>query len=353
MDKKQLVGYGYIVSNLAVMSNGLIAYMKGDTEHTRNAGLGRAVTGLLWNIPAVMLGHYGGQPVERQLDRMQHKLAAFMQQEGVPLDAGTLKKADEEKQRGWFSKLEDFLYQYSIETNDVMVAASSLGMMYSGIERRREGKTESGNRNIAVSALTMGAALTSIMVPEKTEAQIAAKGQTGTLWGRLQKSPLAASSSFFLAADVMEGMGALAEYKNAKALAKDNPFKPWAFGMSALSALTMVSFLASDSLLGTGSKKASGGAEEHEKAKQQLLKEAATILAAQPKESREALIQKTVEYMIKQPELRFSDCCDPEKLQQEILAMIEGHTVPKNCPEVIGKHTQKLAQESPSFVVTK
>jgi hypothetical protein len=324
MENRQIGGCSDILGNIAMFTNGMVAWKFGDTHERQKAGLNRMATGALWNIPNFILARYGGQPVPRQFDRLQHKLAAHLEHAGVPLDAETIKLASEEKRRGWFLKIEDFLYNYPTECNSAFLALASAGMLRSGLIRLKAGEGLAGTGNIAVSALTVAAALAGILIPEKTDAQIAAQGHKGTLWGALQKNPLAYANIVMLAGDMTEGVNSRGEFKTAMALNKNDAFRPYAFLISALSAITMVLFLVGDSLTGFGSKKACGKETDRQTAQHELVEQAARSLAAQPQEAREALIKDAVAYMIRQPELRMVDN-DPAKLQQEILAAIEEH----------------------------
>lgn len=351
MDHRQLGGYSDILGNMAMFTNGLIAYRFGDTPARKSAGASRMVTGALWNVPNLVLAKYGAQSVDRQMERLEGKLSAYLKQHDVPLDVATLKKADDEQRRGWFSKLEDFMYNHPTEINSACIALASAGILKSGFTRIRAGEKIAGAGNIAVSGLAIAAALSGILIPEKTPEQIAAKGQSGTVWGEIQKSPLSYANWIMLAGDLTEGVNARGEFKTAKALAKSDPFRKWGFTISALSAVTMVCYLVGDSLSGFGSKKNAGAPKDRNTAQRQLLEETARIVSAVPPEKREAILHDTAVYLSQQPELRMLDF-SPEQLQQQVDAMLRG--THRLCePDAVaihmaaGKHTERLAHLAP------
>lgn len=282
-------------------------------------------SGALWCIPSVVLTRYGSRPVDTQFERLQHKLAEHLKQEGVPLNAKTLKLANDEERLSWFEKAENFIYNHPMECNFGLFAAGSAGMMVSGLIRRTSGEKEAGIGNIVVSSFAIAAALAAILIPEKTEEQIEKEGQKDTLWGNVQQSPLSYANVMMMAGDLTEGVNAHGEYKTARALPASNSFKPYGYAISALSALTMASFLVGDIFAGFGSKKASGAPQDHQAAQLALVEESARILAAQPLAQREVLVKDVVQYLTKQRELRMSDI-DPDKLQHDILTAIQAHT---------------------------
>jgi hypothetical protein len=325
MENRVLGGYLEFGGNAAMFANGLIAHLYGDAQQ-KAAGRSRMYSGVMSNGSALLLAKYGDQPVNRQFDRLQSKLAAYLKKEGVPLDIDTLKKATDEQRRSWFNTMEDFCYNHVSELNAAYIALVDLGMMHSGIIRLKKGETLAGIGNISMSVLTIGAALTSILVPEETKEQVAAKGQSNTLWGKLKQKPLSLATGMFVLSDLTEGINAIGEHRTA--MKAGGKFGPWSMGMAAFSALTMGLFTTADTLAGSGSKLNGGDPEERKKAQQELVEKAAAILASQPKKVRKALIHKTAEYMVKQPELRMANCdvnCDVNCLEKDMLAAIETH----------------------------
>jgi Fe-S cluster biosynthesis and repair protein YggX len=329
MENREIGGYFDILGNTTMFANGFVAWKFATTSAQKKAGISRMATGLLWNIPNFIMARYGGQPVDKQFERLQHKLAEHLSQQGVPLDVKTLKMADEEKRRTYFQKVEDYLYTHPVEVNNACLGVFSLGMMGSGFLRMRAGEKEAGIGNIAVSALTLASTLAGIMIPEKTDEQLAASGQKGTLWGTIQKFPLYFANVGILAADATEGLNAYGEFKTARSLPKGHAYKKAGYAVSGLSAATMVSYLIGDSLVGFGSKKASGTDEERSEAQKQLVKEASRMIMAQPEKVRKTLAHDMAKYLVQQRELRLTDYShDPAKLENAILAAMRGDSKP-------------------------
>ena len=215
-------------------------------------------------------------------------------------------------------------------------------MGVSGVLRRRDGNIRAGNANLAFSGLMLAGTLASILIPEKTPEQIQAAGEKDTLLGKIEQQPLSYVRWLFFAGDALAGVEALGEFQAAKKLPKGNAYRPWQFGMSALSLLAMGTFLGGDWLTGAGSKKASGKAEESSAAQETLLTHAAQIIASQPVEAQQKLAQSTAAYLIQQNELRLIDR-KPADLAAEILASIHAR-VPQH-DTAMGEHTAKLQTE--------
>lgn len=341
MENRQLGGIGFAVGNLALIANGLIAYTQGNNPDARAAGLWRVGSNVLLGVGAVALAHYGERPVERQQARLEEKLAAFLQAKGVPLEAAVLKKADAETQRGWFAHLDDFIYDHPMECVNIYTGLASGGMAVSGLLRRREGNRQAGDANLAFAGLTVAGVLASVLIPEKTPEKLAAEGQTGA-WAKIQEKPLNYARWLFMAADASAGKEAWGEYKAADQLPTGTPYKPWQFGMSALSLTAMLTFLCSDWITGAGSKKASGTAEAHQTAQARLVSAAATMLANEPPERLTELAAQTAGYLTNQPGLRFVDR-DPKAITKEILAAAKTSDSP-----ALGTHTAQALNARPA-----
>ena len=340
LDKRQQGGIAVLIGNAALFANGLIASLKAPTLQSRQAGIARMSSAVLWSGSGLLITKYGHRDVDKQLTRLEEKLSDHLRRQGVPLNAETLRLADAHTRHGWFHHLEDFLYNHPIEVQNAYVALATAGFTVSGLLRRRDGHKAEGNANLAVSGLILIRTLASILIPEKTDAQIAADGQTGTVVGAIEKKPLAAIQWIALTDHGISGVAALGEMRSAQKLATTDAFRPWQQGMAGFSAAAMAAFISSDFLTGSASKKASGTPEEHEAAQAKLLHHAATVLAALPPEQQQTLAADTASYLTKQPELRLHDR-DAGEVTQAILT--EAQAMAKSAP-ACGTHAEKLAQ---------
>ncbi len=331
MDKRQWGGIGFVVGNLALIANGLIAHQYGDDPRTRQAGAWRAASNVGLGLGGLALAHWGHQPVERQQTKLEEKLAAYLQSEGVPLDAAMLKHADAHTQRGWFQKIEDFIFDHPIECVNAYTGLVSTGMAVSGVLRRRQGNKESGDANIGFAALTVAGVLASILIPERTPAQLAAEGKSG-LVAKIQERPLNYVRFLFMGADALEGKEAWGEYKAAKSMDAANPYRPWQFRMSALSLTAMASFLLGDWLTGADSKKQAGTPVQHTAGQAKIIQAAAHTLAQQPPERLEMLAERAATYLARQPGLRFIDR-PAKEIAEDIRKAAQA--------EMLGPHTRK------------
>jgi hypothetical protein len=352
MDKRQLGGIGLLIGNLAIMLNGLAA-QKSDNIDTRKSGKQRIAAGAAWSGGALLLARYGAQPVSRQTERLEHKLAAYLKRENIPLDVETLRKADEEQRRAWFSKIEDFLYTYPIECDNAYNIVANTAMIRSGQFRKDGGENAAGNMNMAFGTLGLISSLISIFVPEKTPEQIAEAGQAGTFLGKIQEKPLVYALGFSLVSTIAEGIAAKNEYKTAKNLAPNDPFRPYAFAMSALTAVATALYIVSDWLTDTGEKRATGKVEERTTAQQQIIAEASRILKTMPKDQRHKTVHKVAVYLAEQPELRMVDF-NAQKLAAKLMNEMEAQEAqqhsdtaehPENSAPVL--HVDKIKYETP------
>ena len=318
-----------------------------DDPDTKKAGYGRIGSAFLWGAGGIVLTKYGNQAVPEQLRKLEDKFAAFLQKEGVPLDADVLRKADAHTQRGWFQKIEDFMYNYPIECTNAYYALASTGMLASGLIRSKSDSKNvqnSGVANIATTALILAGTLTSILVPERSKEQIAARGQTGTFMGRIQERPLDFAVWMYMASDLSIGYEARGEYNAAKALGKNDPFKKWALVMPIVSVFSMICGLFSDAVTGFSSKKAGGSDEDRTAAQEQLMKDAAAIMAAQPPEAQQKLVKMAAKFFSEQPELRMTNF-DPAPLEKKLIEAIRNHSA-KPAFSLQGEHSAKLLAEN-------
>lgn len=323
-DRRQFGAISLLLGNAGLFANGLIGYTHGDSPDSRKAGMERMASSVLYSGGGMIIGRYGSSPVAKQLDRLEGKLAAFMQQNGIPLDAGQMQKADAETRKGWFAKLEGLAYDHPMEFANIYNVVAASGILGSGLLRRRsggKGEREAGNANILNYMLLLVGTLTCVLIPERTPEQIARRGDSGKLWGKMQEKPLNFAVWPFLGADASYALQSYGEYKTAKEMPHDSRLRPWVFGMSAISAFTMASFMAGDALTGFGSKKPGGDPVQREAAQQQLIDTAAAILANQPAETQAMLARKASEYLAKQQALHMTDF-DAGDLSARIMAAI-------------------------------
>lgn len=339
-DTKELAGIGFLVGNAALFINGLLAYLHGDTTQVRKAGMGRMVSSAAWNGGALVLTHYGNIPVDKQFARLSGKLAEHLQAAGVSLDGQALREADAQTRRGWFGKLDDFIATHPMETTNMFNSAAAAGMLTSGILRRRRGEIKAGNANIGISALLFIGSLILMFTPERTPEQIRESGQEGTLWGTLQKRPLAFAMPAFLAADASFAVQAWGEHVTGKQLTATSTLKPYASLMSWLSVGVMACFFGGDVLSGVSSKKMHGAPDELHAAQEKIIAAAAQMLGTLPIEQQRAMAHEAAGYMAKQQWLRMVEL-KPRELEARILAAVAKHSP---SPKLPATHVEAVSQ---------
>lgn len=330
MDKRQIAGYGFLASLSATFINGLIATTKDPDPLCRQAGVARMASSSLAVVGNLILARYGSYPVATQLETLKGKLASHLQENAIPLDRATWQEAAHtHEQRNWHQKIEDFLYANPIETANAWGALTSAGLTISGYMRHTnaaasEAERSAGVGNIAQGALITSAGLASIMLPEHTRQQVQASGQEGTLWGHIQRHPLSYTNALFAAADLAQGHVAIQELGKANQLGQEDELRQWRYMMAAASAIAMTTAIGGEILVGSGSKKASGSEQALQEAREELIDEAAPILAAQPESCQHYLVAEAVDFLIRQPELRFEDA-DKSALRSQLEAAMKNH----------------------------
>lgn len=235
MNKHEIVGYTWLASQGLQFIDGLIAHKSVDPQDHR-AGKRRMESAAVTAISALLLTRFSKNPVPRQIEKLENKLLGFMQKEGIPLSMEEWEeRANAFNQRNWNQKLSDFMFNYPIEAAGISSIIGSIGLMASGRIRRRHGEKSAGTANLGQGLLIFAGSLIQ-MLPEKTKERLEAEGKDGTVLGHIQKHPLGYASALFMASDVMQGKTALAEYNRAQLMDADDPFRPWVYLMSAISA---------------------------------------------------------------------------------------------------------------------
>ncbi len=320
-DRRHLGAISILLGNAGLFANGLIAYTYADNSDSRKAGMGRATSAVLYAGTGAIIARYGSSSISEQFERLEKKLAVFMQKEGISLDAELLQKADAETRKSWFAKLEDFAYDHPMECANTYNALATAGMLASGLWRRKSGEKISGDANLLNSLLVIAGTLVSVLVKERTPEQIAKKGDAGTLWGKIQQQPLNYAVWPFMGADLSYGLQAYGEYQAAQNMPAQSSFRNWALAMPAISAFVLATATLGDVLTGFSSKKPGGDRDERAIAQQRLIDSAAHILSAQPPQTQAMLTHKAAEYLAKQHSLRMVDF-DAKDLEMRILQQV-------------------------------
>lgn len=321
-DRRQLGGWGLIAGDIALAAQGLAGRFLSDDPNDHAAGIDRIRTAILWFFGGAVLAKYGKQPVPAQMERLEEKLAAHLREHGVPLDAEVLAKADRQTQRGWFQKLEDFLYQYPTEVMNAWFGAASLLLIKAGYTDYQSGN-KGGAMDIAAGISILAGGLFGILVKEKTKEQLIREGKDPeNFWSKVQQRPLAGASGLYMANN---GIGAYGTYKYISAFgatSKDDPKYKLSMAMAGISSLKVSSYVASNLLTGSGSKKAGGTAEERTSAQGEVVTMAAGIIRKLPEDAQASTASIMAQYLTHQHELRMSDQ-DAAELEGKILQAVQ------------------------------
>ena len=329
---RTLAGYGYVAADMFISGYGLYSYLDADKKLKNYTGAGvdysrqdlidqknkskRLIAhGFLWAIGGALLAAFGKQPIEKQVDRLERKVANFFMEKGLELPAELKVKGLEYQQRGLGTKVREFMYDYPIEIiNTYYGAVASYTYIGGGLLP----KEKDWEKVIAGGLVVAGGAVS--FLPEASPIELAKKPEPKSFLEKVkrffQTKPLALASMIYMGNNVSLALDVRDEYKKSK-----NPrHKLHGFKGYILEAGAVLSYIASNLMVGFGSKKASGSAEQLEKGQEAIVRTAAEIIAKQSPAQQKLLAIELSEYLGKQKELRFEDYKkSPELIEASLL----------------------------------
>lgn len=323
-NRRKLSGIGYLIGDAALAIEGIINMQRGIKEgdkDARSSGMKELAVGGGFAIGGAAMAKYGKRPVDKQMEALQGKLAAFFEKEGVTLSRDYLERAQRENNKGFFAKLEDFCYRYPTEILNATYGLLSTLLISDGIKEYRKGKLE-GKTNVGtlgMGVLIVSGALAGLLIKEKSPEQLAQEGKSG-LGATLQKNALAVTGGLYFANNFFTAKSSMERHKRYNSpdnekdrLRAENPiFKNiWMFR-----ALTAASYVFSNLTLMGSKKGASGDAQLLEDTRTQLIKDVANIIKQQPQKDQETLIQHTADYLADRKELNIGQKGKDELVQK-------------------------------------
>jgi hypothetical protein len=266
-------GWAYLLGDASLFAAGA---MKGQWKE--------ASTGALWGIAGLFPAFYGNPKAEKQLELLSNHLGDYLRKQGITIP----KEPDTQllmKPQGVWDHMESFFYAYPSQMLNAVYAIGSTTLIASGIQKGNRGDTAAG-------ALVAAGALAGLLVPEK---KIDPENPPKTAFSKavawLQEKPLRISGAFYWANNIGLMAGAL-EDKRKNPANKGYIFKY----------LTVASYVFGNAMLAMSSKGhgTATGTENHA-AMNKLAVSAAHVIAAQPPQVQEALINQIAGFLASDP----------------------------------------------------
>ena len=335
-------GLFYLVGDAGLMISGKL---RGDMEEMKS--------GLAYSSSSIVLARYGEKKADRLMDGLYDKLLAEFAREGVDLPQLGHASAEElGKPGGIVERIENFLYDHPAEVNNAINAYAGMEFLRAGLNQNNVGK------QLAGTFVTAGM-LVGLLVPEKAAPktvsleEMAEKAkelpEDERVWVRpddtrsllrkavdyVQESPLRTGGRLAMTNNFFQAQGALSDRrKSADALAElqtngapENELQAaqrqghaWKFNMLAAG-----SYLIANGLLSISSKKASARTDnlDEQDPFEELYAASASILAAQPEETRYDLVNKMAFFLAEQKEIPYSAADLAERIHEKIDALAQ------------------------------
>lgn len=274
-------GYSYLVGDAALFASGMMSGRKHE-----------ALSGVMYTAGGLVLARYGRENAERRLQTLQGKLKEYFTNEHIAIPQGSELNSEMLKNEGGIiDRIEDFMYTYPSQIINTMYALGSFSMIRSGIKHNKGWDTASG-------ALIAAGALSGLLIPEKQpDPNHRAEGIVGKAWEWVQEKPLRASGYLYM------GNNAALIASAFKERAENPQQKSY-----LLKFLTAASYMVANGLLSISSKDSASYIDKNDNAKamEKLETTAARVIAAQPEELKEHVIQQTSGFLAAQPDIKLS-----------------------------------------------
>jgi len=274
--KKSLkaAGIAYLVGDAAMFGAGVL-----------EKDLGGAAGGLIWGLGSLTAARYGNPTAEKQLELLNHKLHAYLKKQGIEIPVNPT-TAHLTKEGGVIEHIEKFLYA---NPSQILNAIYAIG----GVTTARGGFHKDMKADMAKGMFVTAGGLAGLLIPEKKpNLNHAPQGVLEKTWSWIQEKPLRISGLLYHANNAVSIYGIHEKWGQQVGKPKTNLY---------LRAITAASFIFANTMLAMSSK---GHAENNKTdVTDELANISATVIAAQPKEVREALIQQISGYLASQPEI--------------------------------------------------
>ncbi len=301
-------GYSYLVGDAALFASGMMS------------GRGHeALSGAAYTAGSLVLARYGRENAERRLHTLQGKLKEYFDNENIKIPQGSeLNSAALKSEGGIIDRVEDFLYAHPSEVFNTMNVLGGFSLLRSGMKHSKGWDSASG-------ALVVAGGLAGFIPEKQPDPDHPASGVLGKAQEWVQEKPLRTSGYLYMLTKPALFASALKERH-------DNPQqKSYLFKF-----LTAASYMVADGLLSISSKDSATYIEgDNKKAMEKLETTAARVIAAQPEELREHVIQQTSGFLAAQPDIKLSADQIAKDLNERIKELSAGQD--KNNMGSIGR----------------
>lgn len=278
-------GWALIAGDIALCA---AKYMEGN----RNGFGGVA----LWLAGGAAAGIFGNPKMEKKLQLLERRLGSYLKKQGVEIPQNPT-TAELGKDDGLIAHIESFLYAHPSELLNTAFAVGGGLVLRGGLKTNTPMNTVSG-------ALVTAGALAGLLIPEKKpDTNHPAEGALDKAWQWAREKPLRVSSAFYMANDIPLFLEARRRDKMGE--------------KSAIARyITVASYIFGNVMLWLSSKDNLGAKNEAKNRQmlEELAETSAHVVAAQPKETQEALMAHVAGYLSAQPEIK--------KTAPEIAAML-------------------------------
>ncbi len=285
----QYSGYAYLLADAA-----LFAYGVSKREY------GSAMTGLTWGLGGLAAAIYGKQSPEYQLKRLTQDLGHYLQQNGYTLPAHSELSRQTLRSHRIPEAIERFLYDHPSQILNTVYGLGSVGLIRSGAAKGDQWQKASG-------LLVASGALAGLLIPEK---ELPQHKEPATLLdnpiGWVSEKPLRVSGALYTLNNVALAKSGFDEMRAAPAN------KAY-----LLKYLAVASYVVANKLLADSNKDRSQ--TEGDLPTDALEALCAEVIAAQPKETQQAMMQEIVAFLSQQPNIQQS----PEQLRATLTQKLD------------------------------
>lgn len=315
-------GLSFLLADSALITSGLLAGQK----KLSSAGALGLTAGAVGAI-------YGNPKAEKQLEQTYKQLGAYLRKQNieVPKDLTTEALA---KEGGVLDYINSFLHNHPAQVMNTLYAL--IGVQFA--RQAMEGKTSrfaipKGQRSLFTSGcFLIAGALGGILIQEKKpNPEHPPQRALAKAWSWIQEKPLRLTGTLFNINQVLFTVNATTDYR------KTHDKKVYAFKL-----LTAAAFTLGNTLLAFSSKSESGGHPMDEKTRNELAETSARVIAAQPKQVQDALVEQISGYLASKPDVGMK----AEEISQLLHEKLGGVEAGKPEPEQPTQQWQeRIAQQ--------
>jgi len=276
-----LVAYGFATKNKKIGSVGALGYAAG-------------FVGL----------RYGNPKVEKQLALVERQLGDYFRQQGIEIPKDpTLENL--RKPGGVIDGIESFLYAYPTQIINTCFTLMGVQLFRDGLQHKIKPLMVSG------PMLATGGLIGLLLKAKKPDPEHPPQGTWEKAKSWVQENPLRATGILAMASPIALAMNGIDERKSGK--------NSYLFKL-----LAAAGFGLCNTMIAISSKSEGGGAEMDDKTRDAFADVASRVIAAQPKETQQALVEQVAGYMASQPYVHMTADDISVKMHQKLAEASKG-----------------------------